>query len=78
MGARAAVGPSQLENFKGVSKMIKWAIVFAVISVVAGIFGFSGLAAGSASIAKFLFVVALIIFVALLIAGIVAGKKIAE
>lgn len=35
--------------------MIKWAIIFAIISVIAAIFGLTGIAAGSAAIAKFLF-----------------------
>jgi hypothetical protein len=34
------------------SIVIKWAIIFAVISIVAGIFGFTGLTADSAGIAK--------------------------
>ena len=35
--------------------MLKWAIIFAVISLVAGVFGFTGVAAGAAGIAKVLF-----------------------
>ena len=48
--------------------MLKWAIVFAVISAVAGVLGFSGVAAGAAAIAKVLFFVFLalcLIFLAL-------------
>lgn len=56
--------------------MLKWALIFLVISIVAGIFGFTGIAAGSAAIAKFLFVVALIIFVILLVLGVTIFKKI--
>ncbi len=58
--------------------MIKWAIVFAIISVIAAIFGFTGIAAGSVAIAKFLFVAALIIFLIFLILAIFAGKKLTE
>jgi uncharacterized membrane protein YtjA (UPF0391 family) len=58
--------------------MIKWAIIFALISVVAGIFGFTGIAAGSAAVAKVLFFIALAIFVILLIAGLAAGRKLSE
>ena len=32
--------------------MLKWAIIFAIISLVAGVFGFTGVAAGAAGIAK--------------------------
>jgi uncharacterized membrane protein YtjA (UPF0391 family) len=55
--------------------MIKWAIVFAIISIVAGIFGFAGISADSAAVAKMLFFIALAIFVVFLIAGLVVGKK---
>ena len=41
--------------------MLKWAFIFFVVSVVAGIFGFTGIAAGAASIAKFLFFAALVL-----------------
>jgi uncharacterized membrane protein YtjA (UPF0391 family) len=58
--------------------MIKWAIVFAVVSVIAAIFGFTGIAAGSAAIAKFLFVAALIIFLIFLFLALFAGKKLSE
>ena len=58
--------------------MIKWAIVFALISVVAAIFGFSGLAADSAAIAKILFYIALAVFVVLLVVGLFVGKKLSE
>ena len=35
--------------------MIKWAIIFFIISVVAGFFGFTGVASGARTIAKVLF-----------------------
>lgn len=49
--------------------MIKWALIFLVISIIAGVFGFTGIAAGSAAIAKVLFGVALIIFLIFLVLG---------
>ena len=58
--------------------MIKWAIIFAVISVVAGIFGFTGISADSAAVAKILFFIALAIFVILLAIGVIVGKKISD
>jgi uncharacterized membrane protein YtjA (UPF0391 family) len=58
--------------------MIKWAIIFALISVVAGIFGFSGISADSAAIAKILFYIALAIFAVLLLVGLFVGKKLSE
>ena len=41
--------------------MLKWAVIFLVISLVAGAFGFTGLARGAASIAKLFFLIFLII-----------------
>jgi uncharacterized membrane protein YtjA (UPF0391 family) len=40
--------------------MLKWALFFAVISLVAGIFGFTGIALGAAAIAKVLFFIFLV------------------
>jgi len=56
--------------------MLKWALIFAIVAVVAALFGFTGIAAGSAAIAKFLFVAALIIFLVLLVLGIAAARKV--
>jgi uncharacterized membrane protein YtjA (UPF0391 family) len=53
--------------------MIKWAIIFFIISLVAGLFGFTGVAAGSRTIAKVLFFVALIIFLIVLVFGVLLG-----
>jgi uncharacterized membrane protein YtjA (UPF0391 family) len=39
--------------------MLKWAVVFLIIAVIAGIFGFTGIAEASATIAKVLFLGAL-------------------
>lgn len=53
--------------------MIKWAIIFFVISLIAGFFGFGGVAAGSRTIAKALFFIALAIFLIVLIFGVMLG-----
>jgi uncharacterized membrane protein YtjA (UPF0391 family) len=55
--------------------MLYWAFVFLVISIVAAVLGFGGIAAGAATIAKILFGVFLILFIALLIAGLAAGRS---
>jgi uncharacterized membrane protein YtjA (UPF0391 family) len=54
--------------------MLKWAIIFFVISLIAGFFGFSGVAAGSRSIAKVLFFIAVAIFLVVLIFGVFLGQ----
>lgn len=49
--------------------MFGWAISFLIVAIVAGIFGFAGLAGTATWIAKVLFVVGLVVFLALLILG---------
>lgn len=56
--------------------MLKWALFFFIISLIAALFGFTGIAAGAAAIAKVLFFIFVVIFVILLIAGFTIGKKI--
>jgi uncharacterized membrane protein YtjA (UPF0391 family) len=56
--------------------LLKWAVIFFVISLIAAVFGFTGIAAGAAEVAKILFYLFLAIFVILLIAGLVIGGKI--
>ena len=43
-------------------RMLNWALIFFIISVIAGFFGFSGVAAGAATVSKWLFFLALAIF----------------
>jgi uncharacterized membrane protein YtjA (UPF0391 family) len=56
--------------------MLKWALIFAVISLIAGVLGFTGVAAGAAGIAKFLFVVFLVLFVAVLLIGLLGARAV--
>ncbi len=53
--------------------MLKWALVFFVISVIAGYFGFTGVASTTRTIAKILFFIALAIFLIVLIFGVMLG-----
>lgn len=53
--------------------MLKLAIIFFVISLVAGFFGFTNVAVGAKSIAKILFFIALAIFLVVLIFGVLLG-----
>ena len=54
--------------------VIKWAIIFFVISVIAGFFGFMGVASGARRIAKVLFFLAVIAFLVVLVFGVMLGK----
>jgi uncharacterized membrane protein YtjA (UPF0391 family) len=56
--------------------LLKWAFMFFVIALIAAAFGFTGIAAGAESIAKILFYLFLGIFVVLLIADIIVGRKV--
>jgi uncharacterized membrane protein YtjA (UPF0391 family) len=55
------------------SSMIKWAIIFFLISLVAGFFGFTGAAADFRGIAKILFFIAIVVFLIVLIFGVFLG-----
>ena len=54
--------------------MLKLALFFLVISLIAALFGFTGISAASADIAKILFFIAIVIFLVLLVAGLMAGS----
>lgn len=49
--------------------MLRYAVIFLVIALIAAVFGFGGIAAGATEIAKILFYVFLLIFVVSLIIG---------
>lgn len=54
--------------------MLGWAIGFFIVALIAALFGFGGIAAGAAGIAKILFVGFLILAAVSLIAGLVRGR----
>ena len=58
----------------GGDTMLKWALFFLVISIIAGLFGFTGISAAAAGIAKILFFIFIAIFVVLLIIGLLVGS----
>ena len=53
--------------------MLRWAVIFFIVSLVAGFFGFTNVAAGAQRIAKILFFIALTIFLIVLIFGVFLG-----
>jgi uncharacterized membrane protein YtjA (UPF0391 family) len=55
--------------------MLKWAVVFLLIAIVAGIFGFTGIEQASASIARILFGIFLVLFIGALMIGLTIGAK---
>jgi uncharacterized membrane protein YtjA (UPF0391 family) len=43
--------------------MLRWALVFLIVAIIAGIFGFAGVMVAAAGIAKLLFYVFVVLFV---------------
>ncbi|HWI28679.1 MAG TPA: DUF1328 domain-containing protein [Stellaceae bacterium] len=58
--------------------MLYWAAIFLVISLVAALFGFGGISAAAAGIAKILFVVFVVLFISTLIIGLAIGRRIVD
>ncbi len=54
--------------------MLYYAVVFFVIALIAGVFGFGGIAVGAAEIGRILFFIFLVIFLISLIMGIGKGR----
>ena len=54
--------------------MLHYTVVFLVIALLAALFGFTGIAAGAVEIAKILFFIFILLFIASLIFGLVRRK----
>jgi uncharacterized membrane protein YtjA (UPF0391 family) len=55
--------------------MLRWALIFALIAVVAGLLGFTGIAAGAAVVAKTIFYIFLGLVVVFVLLGVTVAKK---
>jgi uncharacterized membrane protein YtjA (UPF0391 family) len=51
--------------------MLRWALAFFIVALVAALFGFGGIALAAAGIAKILFFIFLILFLVALVGGMV-------
>jgi uncharacterized membrane protein YtjA (UPF0391 family) len=58
--------------------MMRWALIFLVVALVAGALGFTGVAGAAMGMAKILFFVAIGLFLIFLIAALAVGRKIAR
>ena len=58
--------------------MLKWAFIFLLIAIVAGIFGFSGVEQASATIAQWLFGIFLVLFLGAIAIGLAIGARLAS
>ncbi|MFT8368075.1 DUF1328 domain-containing protein [Acetobacter papayae] len=56
--------------------MLKLALFFLVISLVAGLFGFGGISSAAAGMAKILFFIAIVLFVVFLVVALLAGRAV--
>ena len=64
-----------VNNIKRGIDMLRWALMFFVIAIIAALFGFGGIAAASASIAQFLFFIFVALFVLALIFGVIDHRS---
>ena len=55
--------------------MLRWALIFFVVSLIAGFFGFTGVAQGARSIAKTLFFIAITLFILFVIIAFAVGSS---
>ena len=55
--------------------LLKWALIMLVVSIIAAVFGFTDLSAASADVARILFYIFIVIFLVLLVAGLVIGRR---
>ena len=56
--------------------LLKWALVFFVIAIIAAVFGFTGIAAGAEDIARVLFFLFLAVVVLFVILAAFAGRAV--
>jgi uncharacterized membrane protein YtjA (UPF0391 family) len=56
--------------------MLRWALIFLIIALVAALFGFTGIAAAAAGIAKLLFFLLLVVCLIFFVIGISAGRRV--
>jgi uncharacterized membrane protein YtjA (UPF0391 family) len=56
--------------------MLRWAILFLILGLIAGVLGFTAIAGASIVIAKFLFFIFIAVFLILLILGLTAARRI--
>lgn len=55
--------------------MLRWALMFFVVAIVAAVFGFGVIESGAMSIARILFFLFLILFVLSLVGGLITGRR---
>jgi len=56
--------------------MLRWAVIFFIVAMVAAAFGFGGIASAAAGIAKILFFIFVALFLIALVGGLAAGRRV--
>lgn len=56
--------------------MLRWALIFFVIGIIAALLGFTSVAGATFAVAKFLAGLFLVLFVVFLLLGVMAGRRI--
>jgi uncharacterized membrane protein YtjA (UPF0391 family) len=74
VNARRITATGELSKEGGII-MLRWAVIFLVIALVAALFGFTGIATAAAGIAKFLFFLFLAVCLILFIVGLSVAKR---
>jgi len=59
----------------GIYAMLRWALIFLIIAIIAGLLGFTDVQAASATIARWLFAIFLVLFLGALVIGLAIGSK---
>ena len=58
--------------------MLRWALLFLVVGLIAGVLGFTTIAGASIAIAKILFFIFMVLFLILLVGGLTVAGRVRE
>jgi len=56
--------------------MLRWAVIFFVVALIAALFGFTDIAAAAAGIAKILFFIFVVLFAVVLVLGLLQRPRV--
>jgi uncharacterized membrane protein YtjA (UPF0391 family) len=56
--------------------MLRWALIFFIIAIIAGLLGFTTIAGAAIEIATIIFYIFIVLFVISLIVGLVSGRRV--
>ena len=56
--------------------MLRWALIFFIVAIVAAVFGFGNISAGATDIAKILFFIFVVLFLISIVMSLITGKKV--